>query len=589
MPTSELSDALNPYFATSRNRPPANAPPPDGQQSVAPNAADCVPQGSGLETIVTESSQSAISQVSPSSDALSPRMPSAASLTAVQELLRYVASTREAQEIERKRRLAWEQEQEAKYALRQAEMERHMLEMRQEITKLRSRLGASGSPAASPSVQPVAGTHTSQVTPQLPTMGQQPTPDTSPALSHHSTPYLSSQNMGRLEAGPSNLNVIYHPTMPQSPILTQPARFINMGPSSPHSQGIPTQRKRLASELSSDEESSTDSKDESYPRQRNKRRNHHDTRCLTIQHAMRLHMLRLMQLENDKALPDSHVEGTTLGPDQPVRFVWDKTTRQSVHNNRMKTLVLRDLKENRDRYKYVPEKDFNKKSLDTTFEQAFVTLRQKYKAQRDESVARTYKQREDTKARSSRRASRKKTKLCNRSDARNRLDAFEHITFDGALQTECMSSEESEVEESPMNSPRSFLRIRGLPWRSTRLRRFFNTLDENDRVENANKPRRGVGRKERFPGPHKDGLPIPPKGVASWMVSKRWISLMRQTQSEVLTILADLIEDPPGFDWSHFDALGQESEDEDIVGMGQYGGMQLALQYDAPSSAVWTL
>ena len=50
---------------------------------------------------------------------------------------------------------------------------------------------------------------------------------------------------------------------------------------------------------------------------------------------------------------------------------------------------------------------------------------------------------------------------------------FEHITFDGALQLECMSLEESEVEEDPTNETRTvMLCIRGCPWRSLRLQHF---------------------------------------------------------------------------------------------------------------------
>lgn len=127
-----------------------------------------------------------------------------------------------------------------------------------------------------------------------------------------------------------------------------------------------------------------------------------------IKHAMRNHLLRVMMLETDKDLPDSHVEGTPLGPDEAVRFVWDKTPRQSVHNGRMKERVLKELKANRKLYKHVPDKDFGKKTMDSVFDQAFVTLRQKFKAQRDDSTALAYKQREEVKAQRARRLSRRK-------------------------------------------------------------------------------------------------------------------------------------------------------------------------------------
>ena len=123
---------------------------------------------------------------------------------------------------------------------------------------------------------------------------------------------------------------------------------------------------------------------------------------------MRNHLLRVMMLETDKDLPDSHVEGTPLGADEPVRFVWDKTPRQSVHNGRMKERVLKDLKANRKLYRHVPDKEFGKKTMDSVFDQAFVTFRQKFKAQRDDSAARVHRQREELKAQRARRLSRRK-------------------------------------------------------------------------------------------------------------------------------------------------------------------------------------
>jgi hypothetical protein len=124
---------------------------------------------------------------------------------------------------------------------------------------------------------------------------------------------------------------------------------------------------------------------------------------------MRLHILRVMQIDDDKNLPDTHFEGAVLGPDDPIRFVWDKTPKQSVHNGRMRTRVLDDIKANRKLYKHVPQKDFGKKPLESAFDQAFTTLRQKFKAQRDITTALTIKKRDDSKAAKARRLSRKKT------------------------------------------------------------------------------------------------------------------------------------------------------------------------------------
>jgi hypothetical protein len=115
-----------------------------------------------------------------------------------------------------------------------------------------------------------------------------------------------------------------------------------------------------------------------------------------------------MQIESDKNLPDSHIEGTPLSSTDPIRFVWDKTPKQSVHNGRMKTRFLTDLKAKRRLYKHVPDKEFSKKILDSAFDQAFVTLRLKFKAQRDASIAQNLRQKDAMKAVKARRLSRKK-------------------------------------------------------------------------------------------------------------------------------------------------------------------------------------
>ena len=117
----------------------------------------------------------------------------------------------------------------------------------------------------------------------------------------------------------------------------------------------------------------------------------------------------MMRVKSDKDLPESHVEGVTLPESSPIRFIWEKTAKQSPHNAAMKKRFLADLKAKQKRlYKYVPEKDFNSKTLDAAFDQAFTTLRQKYKAQKDETLARNYRIREDQKALKNRRNVRKR-------------------------------------------------------------------------------------------------------------------------------------------------------------------------------------
>ncbi|KAI6047444.1 hypothetical protein EDC04DRAFT_2623348 [Pisolithus marmoratus] len=557
MPTSELSDALNPYYAQSRPRPSHAL---TTSQHVQPTTQQHIVHHGDLELAMAESSRARDMPTTP----LSGPRPStqAGRVTAVQELLRFLASTREACEIERRRRTSWERETEAKHALQKAEMERRILELQQEVSALRAcfPFTPSGGPPTSNPASELQSLHSGTSSSII----QQPTPLT-PACAHTS-PQISSA-IGHPVATPVPSHLFPDTEMAEnlgsasslaSPSLPS-TRFINVDPSPPDGSNIPRGKSTTLSD--SDQENSDSSS--SFPQHRLRRKNHHDNRCLTIQHAIRNHLLRIMHLDSDKQLPDSHLEGTPLGPDEPVRFVWDKTPKQSVHNSRMKERVLKDLKANRRIYKHVPDKEFGKKSLEAAFDQAFVTLRQKFKSQRDASTAKAHRKREDTKAMRARRLSRRKIKLGNRSEVRNRMPVFEHVTFDGALQLECMSEEESEVEEDPAGGTRTaVLRVRGCPWRSLRLQRFFDILDREDKVAAAQKPRRGLGRKERCRGPSKEGIILPPKGVASWMISRRWMMMIQASHSEVLDRLKNDIVDTDGFDWNQVPQMSVESDDE---------------------------
>jgi hypothetical protein len=115
-----------------------------------------------------------------------------------------------------------------------------------------------------------------------------------------------------------------------------------------------------------------------------------------------------MRIRSKDILPESFDEGQPLSADEPVRFVWEKTVKKSPHNARMKSRVLKELIARRNHYRHVPAKDFDKRALDATFEQAFSTLRQKYKMQKDDVSALQYKRREDQKYLKSRRRERKK-------------------------------------------------------------------------------------------------------------------------------------------------------------------------------------
>lgn len=130
----------------------------------------------------------------------------------------------------------------------------------------------------------------------------------------------------------------------------------------------------------------------------------------TFQHAMRVHIYRCMETNPRDPLPPPHDEDTEWDPKSPIRFVWSRTLRQSSHNTAMKERIISDIMGKRlSLYKDVPATEFDKKKLDSTFDQAFKTLKEKWKTQTDASRAVYQKVREDTKAMKSRRRERKKT------------------------------------------------------------------------------------------------------------------------------------------------------------------------------------
>ncbi|KAI3612310.1 hypothetical protein WG66_012263 [Moniliophthora roreri] len=562
MGSSELSDALNPLFSHSSHKssyPQHLSHHSTPQLQLQPHAL--VEHSPQLHVAVTEFQQQ--------SPAVRSR-PSSTGLSAVQELLRIVQATKEAQEAECQRRLAWEREHELKHSEREAALEKQVQELREELNTLRQSITTSGGNAQ-------VSTSTMSSSPSI----QLSTP-VSPVMQHASTSqhtFIQGSSFP-IQSNPSFPSETQPPSMEhyhQSPPISE--RPVNMPTSAvpiyeshdptPASRSEasrspppvkPKKRRKVESSSSSEFSGGSDSDTLGSPQPRvSRRRNHHDKRCLT--HAIRLHTIRLMGLEHDKMLPDSHPEGTPLDSSQPVRFVWDKTSKQSVHNARMKTRILDDLKENRRRlYKHVPEREFNKKTLDAAFDQCFTTLRQKFKGQRDKAIAEHDRSRDKNKIIKARRLQRKKAKLDSRVSARLRLTAYEHSTFDGAFELECMSSEESDADP---DAPQSrYLITHGCRWRSKRLVKFYEKLDEDDREVGATKPKRGLGKLDRVTGDLKPGFQLPPKGVASWMVSRRWILQEQTKHPDFNEALQKLIRDPQELDWVHLQSLGEESEDE---------------------------
>ena len=191
---------------------------------------------------------------------------------ALHELLRMFNATRESQDIERKRRLAWEQEQEAKFTQRQAEMERQMLEMRQELVSLKTSIGLNSD----------TGHGAAMVV-------QQPTPQTS--QSPVSTSSLSHVQLAFVEGSSSRP---FHPHAPTNAQSHSPD-FMAVEPPSPQFIAVEgsrlhpdapsppaNMRKRPTPDPPSDEDDES-SESDSHSQRNLRRTSGHDSRCLTVQ------------------------------------------------------------------------------------------------------------------------------------------------------------------------------------------------------------------------------------------------------------------------------------------------------------------
>ena len=140
--------------------------------------------------------------------------------------------------------------------------------------------------------------------------------------------------------------------------------------------------------------------------------------------------------------------------------------------------------------------------------------------------------------------------------------AFEHSIFDHAFELECMSSEESEADSS---SPQAkHLVTRGASWRSRRLVKFYEALDAEEKVSGPlAQQKRGIGKLDRVVGPPKEGFHLPPRGVANWMISQRWLREAQAQRIDLPQVLQKLVVDSPEFDWHGMGDLGQASDDEE--------------------------
>jgi hypothetical protein len=178
----------------------------------------------------------------------------------VQELLRALNSTREAQENENKRRIAWEQALEAKYQQRQAETETQLAEMKREIDCLKECV-------ASLLHQQSEGTAQTSGSGYL--------------LDEHGSPSLAVLPGSSLEKPPP---LVSHGSG-VSGQLHKPSMLIDSP--SPSASPCRSNRKRSTPPLNHRESDSGDSESEtsqsSTGKRPQKRINNHDKTCYTIQ------------------------------------------------------------------------------------------------------------------------------------------------------------------------------------------------------------------------------------------------------------------------------------------------------------------
>ncbi|KAF9782915.1 hypothetical protein BJ322DRAFT_1073300 [Thelephora terrestris] len=572
MPTSELSDALNPNVVRPRNYDdvlvyqdrqahsnfhhlnlPYAQPPQQPQY-------EYVPHRSELELAVVEP---ALSQSQPP-----------APVDHTWEVIRILANLREFEQAEQTRRSTWEREQRDIQARIQGEYERRFRTMQEEIDNLKERIRRFESATA-------AVPATSQNTVSEPPRELTPFQDLS---QEHLSLSNQDSSFPLFVQGSSMESTSYQGNGVSDSIST--------------TDGVqtPCSRKRTTSPSSDEDESSECDEFPSASRP-TKRINGHDTRCLTVQHAMRLHLNRLMSTGEDDPLPANHIEGAPLADNEPVRFVWGRTIRQSQHNARMKIRVIGDLMENKGLYKHVPNDDFTMDNLDIVFDQTFSTLRSRYKAQNDANVAQKRKKKDINKMIKIRRANRKRAKLEFRTACRAKNETYSQPTFDGAFQLECMSSEESEDGTASGDQPQtrltgrapksSVIHVRGLGWRSSRLVQLFHILDEvgqNDPALSSTLPRGDKG-KHKMTGAAKDtnragAFVFPPKGVSSWMISRGWLGRANLVHRDLGNLLTGLIVDHPEFDFRLVTALlGHDNETEESRYHMQQYNTSSSLQY----------
>ncbi|KAL5527426.1 hypothetical protein ACEPAG_6217 [Sanghuangporus baumii] len=154
--SSELSDALNPYyFQDAQHSQTSISPSYDHHTSIPASSPTIVPQHNSVLQPHRSELADAIdpATVSPSTAArvasLKPtRQISGDALQLLKGLIQSIASYKAAIEQEKKRRLSWEREQETRYTARQAELEKRVADLQRELESVKAEhdllLSASG-------------------------------------------------------------------------------------------------------------------------------------------------------------------------------------------------------------------------------------------------------------------------------------------------------------------------------------------------------------------------------------------------------------------------------------------------------------
>ncbi|KLO15883.1 hypothetical protein SCHPADRAFT_848902 [Schizopora paradoxa] len=563
--SSELSDALNPNYSTRRPHigtqniqntngngllDPHILPSPTQQhQHILPSSLS-VPQDAFVaspltpETLVSgfPSGQSPVASPNTLKQRQEP-------IQIIRNIMSLLSEQKRAFDLERERRLAWETQQETKVAGDRAVLESRIASMQKEIDDLKSRL---------PSSVNADGTNE-----ELHVDSHERQRKVSACSDLPSNMYTFPPEANHDSDNKDLSSITYVPQLQQTASsqvaeagalpLPEFVQGSSISPSISPSEEQPRKRMRTRSPSHA---SAPHASTRSHSRQSQPR---------SIMAAMRSHFLRCMGMDHDKSLPSSFREGDTLRDDEPVRFVWEHTTKKSIHNANMKKRIVSDIIANKALYPLVSEDEFTKDILDSVFEQAFTTFRTKFTNQASARQSQT----DDKKAQKARRQGRKKVKLANRVSTRELFEEYSNNFFDAAFQMECMSSEESssDVEDEEVYSdddrPKGILNIRCLAWRSSRLQKLYELIDEREEFERSQKPRRGVGRKDRRFGQPKDGNPLPPTGVRKWMVSKKWFRESQSRSTHVANILKDSVLDDGEAAWMSLAPLGPESDYED--------------------------